>query len=118
MADQPADLVDQQRPEGDHEHDHPDDQGREHARGGQPPALRRASWLAAGSGAKARNSEISSITSRLRSRTASQKATYRTAAPSSRSTTSRGGRPLVTTAGPGPAPPRGRGSGWSGSRSG
>jgi hypothetical protein len=37
-VDQVADLVDQQRPEGGHEHDHPDDQGREHGRGGQPPA--------------------------------------------------------------------------------
>src|SRR5215217_6455910 len=56
----------------------------------QPKAARR---LTGGSRAKERKNEISSITSRLRSRTTSQKAMTRAAAPASSRSTSRGGRP-------------------------
>jgi hypothetical protein len=70
-----AELVDQQGAERDHEEDHPDDHSGEHGRVASPRRQPRpARTLAAGSSAKARNIEMTSMTSRLRSWTASQKA--------------------------------------------
>jgi hypothetical protein len=75
-VDELGDLADEQRAERGDDHDHRHDEDGEDRGGGQPsPPAVAARKFAAGSIAKARNSETSSSMIRLCSRTTSQKAT-------------------------------------------